>query len=64
LADRDLLLHCPAQGAHTNDFTDLNTLAERLLDFQYDRQTTARLFDWKFTRQDLEEFLSKLSTPN
>lgn len=47
-----------------NDFTDLNTLAERLLDFQYDRQTTARLFDWKFTRQDLEEFLSKLSTPN
>lgn len=47
-----------------NDFTDLNTLAERLLDFQYDWQTTARPFDWKFTRQDLEEFLSKLSTPN
>jgi DDE superfamily endonuclease len=47
-----------------NDFTDLNALAERLLDFQYYWETTARPFEWKFTRQDLGEFLSKLSTPN
>ena len=47
-----------------NDFTDLNALAERLLDFQYYWETTARPFQWKFTRQDLGEFLSKLSTPN
>jgi DDE superfamily endonuclease len=47
-----------------NDFTDLNALAERLLDFQYYWETTARPFEWKFTRQHLREFLSKLSTPN
>jgi hypothetical protein len=43
---------------------DLNALAERLLDFQCYWETTARPFEWKFTRQDLGEFLSKLSTPN
>ena len=47
-----------------NDFTDLNTLAERLLDFQYYWETTARPFEWKFTRQDLGRFLSRFSTQN
>ena len=43
-----------------NDFTDLNALAERLLDFQYYWETTARPFEWKFTRRDLTELLDKL----
>jgi hypothetical protein len=47
-----------------NDFTDLNALAERLLDFQYYWETTARPFEWKFTRHDLARFLSKFSTQN
>lgn len=46
-----------------NDFNDLNTLAERLLDFQYYWETTARPFEWKFTRQDLAQLLDKLATP-
>jgi len=36
-----------------NDFTDLNALAERLLDSQYYWETTARPFEWKFTRRVL-----------
>ena len=47
-----------------NDFTDLNALAKRLLDFQYYWETTARPFQGKFTRQDLGRFLSRLSTQN
>jgi len=43
-----------------NDFPDLNSLAERLLDFQYYWQATARPFEWKFTRQDLTELMAKL----
>ena len=46
-----------------NDFPDLNALAARLLDFQYYWETTARPFQWKFTRQDLAELLVKLGTP-
>jgi hypothetical protein len=46
-----------------NDLTDLDALAERLLDFQYYWETTARPFEWKFTRQDLAELLGKLATP-
>jgi hypothetical protein len=45
-----------------NDFTDLNALAERLLEFQYYWETTARPFEWKFTRQDLAQLLTKLDT--
>src|ERR1700682_2789108 len=44
-----------------NDFTDLNTLAERLLDFQYYWETTAQPFEWKFTRRDLTQLLDKLA---
>jgi len=46
-----------------NDFPDLNALAERLLDFQYYWESTARPFAWKFTRQDLSELLNKLNLP-
>jgi hypothetical protein len=46
-----------------NDFPDLNAVAERLLDFQYYWETTARPFEWKFTPQDLAALLVKLGTP-
>ena len=46
----------------SNDFTDLNALAERILDFQYYWETTARPFEWKFTRRDLTQLLDKLET--
>jgi hypothetical protein len=46
-----------------NDFPDLNSVAERLLDFQYYWEKTARPFEWKFTRQNLAELLVKLGTP-
>ena len=45
-----------------NDFPDLSAVAERLVDFQYYWETTARPFDWKFTRQDLADLLVK-ATP-
>ena len=45
-----------------NDFTDLDAVAERLLNFQYYWETAGRPFDWKFTRQDLAELLTKLRT--
>jgi hypothetical protein len=43
-----------------NDFPSLNALAERLLDFQYYWESTAKPFEWKFTRQDLAKLLAKL----
>ena len=46
-----------------NEFPDLNAVAERLLDFQYYWETTARPFEWKFTRQDLADLLAKASPP-
>jgi hypothetical protein len=42
-----------------NDFSGLEDLAERLLEFQYYWEATAKPFEWKFTRQDLANFLSK-----
>jgi hypothetical protein len=44
-----------------NDFTDLNSLAERLLDFQHYWEKTAQPSEWKFTRRDLAELLTKLT---
>jgi hypothetical protein len=46
-----------------NDFPNLNAVAERLLDFQYYWESTAQPFQWKFTRQDLDQLLIKLQTP-
>jgi hypothetical protein len=47
-----------------NDFADLNAVAERLLDFQYYWENTARPFEWKFTRQDLAQLLANISSPS
>jgi hypothetical protein len=46
-----------------NDFANLEGLAERLLDFQYYWETTARPFEWKFTRQDLTKLMNQLGPP-
>ena len=45
-----------------NDLSGLESLAERLLDFQYYWQTTAKPFEWKFTRKDLTALLAKCPT--
>jgi hypothetical protein len=42
-----------------DDFSGLQTLAERLLDFQYYWEATAKPFEWKFTRSDLTALLSR-----
>jgi len=42
-----------------NDFSDLDAVAERLLDFQYYWEATARPFEWTFTRDDLKNLLDK-----
>jgi hypothetical protein len=44
-----------------NDFTGLDQLAERLLDFQYYWEATAKPFEWKFTKADLATLLAKLA---
>ena len=44
-----------------NDFPSLDVLAERLLEFQYYWESTARPFDWKFTRQDLKELENSIN---
>ena len=45
-----------------NDFPNLDAVAERILDFQYYWESTAKPFEWKFNRQDLNELLNKLNT--
>ena len=47
-----------------NDFPDLNSVAERILDFQYYWEAAAKPFEWKFTRQDLTALLDKLRAPS
>ena len=44
-----------------NDFPDLATLEQRLLDFQSHYEQIAKPFKWKFTKKDLNRILSKLS---
>ena len=44
-----------------NDFSGLDAVAERLLDFQYYWETIARPFQWKFTRDDLGRLLAGCS---
>lgn len=46
-----------------NDFASLDLLAERLLDFQAHWESTAKPFEWKFTKADLVVLLAKLSVP-
>jgi len=47
-----------------NDFPGLDTLAERLLDFQAYWEETATPFHWNFTRRDLAALLSQRSSAN
>ena len=44
-----------------NDFPDLKTVEQRLLDFQSRYEEIAKPFKWKFTKNDLNRILSKLS---
>lgn len=44
----------------TGDFTDLDDLAARILAFQQRYNTTANAFGWKYTRQDLNDYLTRL----
>ena len=44
------------------DFTNLDTLAERLLAFQDRYNASAEPFDWRFTRKSLDRLLDRLAT--
>jgi transposase len=43
-----------------DDFEDLEILAEQILAFEQHYNATARPFDWKFTRTDLNRLLTRL----
>lgn len=42
------------------DFADLDTLAQRLTDFEPRYNAAAKPFDWKFTRTDLDDLLRRI----
>nr|WP_206025752.1 IS630 family transposase [Rhodococcus sp. 14C212] len=42
------------------DFADLDALATRILAFEDRYNTTARPFDWRYTRADLNDYLARL----
>jgi hypothetical protein len=44
-----------------NDFSSLQELEQRLLQFQDYYEQLATPFDWKFTRDDLARLLKKLA---
>jgi len=46
------------------DFHDLDQLADRILAFQQRYNTTAAPFDWKHTRSDLNDYLTRLRRPD
>jgi len=46
-----------------NNFTDLGTLEQRLLDFGRHYERVAKPFEWKFTRDDLDRLLERLDEP-
>jgi len=43
------------------DFRDLDELAARILTFQDRYNATAEPFDWKYTRDDLNDYLRRLA---
>lgn len=47
-----------------NDFPDLESVRQRLLDFQNRYEEIAKPFKWKFTKKDLHRILLKLSSDN
>jgi transposase len=44
------------------NFTDLAALEQRLLDFEKRYNATAQPFDWRYTKNDLNAYLSRLAT--
>jgi hypothetical protein len=44
-----------------DDFGDLDGLAEQVLAFEQHYNATARPFDWRFTRTDLNQLLARIS---
>ena len=44
------------------NFTDLDTLEQRLLDFEARYNTTSNPFDWRYTKDDLNAYLKRLAT--
>ena len=42
------------------DFGDLDSLADQVLAFEKHYNATARPFDWKFTRADLNRLLARI----
>jgi hypothetical protein len=44
-----------------DDFGDLDGLAEQVLAFERHYNATARPFDWRFTRTDLNQLLTRIS---
>lgn len=45
------------------DFKSLSELEERILGFQEHYEAVAKPFEWKFTREKLQQLLNKLNTP-
>jgi len=43
-----------------NDFSSLEELKQRLLEFQHHYEQIAKPFEWKFTRRDLANLLEKM----
>jgi DDE superfamily endonuclease len=43
-----------------NDFTHLDQVRQRLVDFQQRYNATARPFGWKFTPSDLDDLLARI----
>ncbi len=46
-----------------NDFKSLDEVAHALWQFERHFETIGRPFEWKFTREDLNQLLTKLATP-
>ena len=46
-----------------NDFSSLQALAERILNFQKRYEEIADPFEWKFTRKNLDRLMSKIERP-
>ena len=44
----------------TGNFADLDDLAARILAFQQRYNSTASVFDWKYTRHELNDYLTRL----
>jgi hypothetical protein len=57
----DLLLHVQRKVVTPNDFYDLADVEDRLLAFQDRYNFTAQLFNWTYTRHDLDDLLKRIS---